>query len=51
MQYKRKVVSISYSVLMVLPKHWAMQYNIKKGDIITIDIDETGILRINPTLK
>lgn len=46
MSIKRKIIGWSYSKLLVLPKYWITQHNLKKGDTIQLDILQNGDLLI-----
>ena len=43
---KRKIRKVGYSKLIVLPKYWLEQHNIKKGDIVSVEMNDEGDLVI-----
>jgi len=48
----KKIISLGKSSLVVsLPKDWVRSNNLKKGDIVALDIQRDLSLVIHPTLK
>ena len=47
----RKVIEIGGSLYIALPKGWTKVYNIKRGDMVYLTIDEVGNLIISKTTK
>lgn len=43
---KRKLISIGYTTLVSLPKHWLELKGIEKGQFVEITINENGHLVI-----
>jgi len=43
---KRRVCKTNYSLSVNLPKVWTKRYQISAGDIVEVELEKTGALRI-----
>lgn len=47
----RRVIGYGYSKLVVLPKFWVDHHELSRGDEVSMEVNEYGILLVRPAKK